>query len=146
MLTQATAVKAANAAAHVFGYRNLVKALPWFTTVRTKLVDPAYSGFFLRFKPGGAFPNGSYHVPACDTTYDPPLCSVFYHDQEQSPAVPSPDDPNPDGACVGHCDCGGVPCGEYLFDHRNGTMLRSWLLEEVIGNGLGPVMSGYFVS
>ena len=25
--------------------------------------------------------NTSYHVPACDTNYNPPLCSVFYHDQ-----------------------------------------------------------------
>jgi hypothetical protein len=26
-----------------------------------------------------------------------------------------------------------VPCGEYLFDHRNGSMLRDWLVETVIG-------------
>jgi hypothetical protein len=58
------------------------QALPWFSTVRAKLEDPAYAGFFLKFKPGGAFPNGSYHVPNCDADYDPPLCSAFYHDQE----------------------------------------------------------------
>jgi hypothetical protein len=65
-----------------------LKALPWFTTVRTVLDDPAYSGWFLPFKQGGYFPNGSYHVPNCDTNYDPPLCSPLYHDQEQviSPA------------------------------------------------------------
>lgn len=28
--------------------------------------------------------NGTkWHVPACDTNYDPPLCSDLYHDQEQ---------------------------------------------------------------
>jgi hypothetical protein len=53
------------------------QALPWFSTVREKLVDPAYAGWFLRFNPD----NTSYHVPACDTNYNPPLCSVFYHDQ-----------------------------------------------------------------
>lgn len=31
---------------HVFVYRNLVKALPWLTSVREKLIDPQYSGFF----------------------------------------------------------------------------------------------------
>ena len=75
LVTQAVATKVLNPAAHPFAYRNTVKALPWFSTVRAKLTDPAYAGFFLKFKPGGAFPNGSYHVPACDTTYDPPLCS-----------------------------------------------------------------------
>jgi hypothetical protein len=79
--------------------------------VREKLVDPAYSGFFLKFNPNVT----SYHVPNCDDNYSPPLCSVFYHDQEQTPEVPTPQNPNPDGKCVGTCDCGGVPCGEYLW-------------------------------
>ncbi len=52
--------------------RSLVKALPWFSTVREKLVDPAYAGFFLKFAP-----NATYHVPACDNNFSPPLCSVF---------------------------------------------------------------------
>lgn len=146
--TQAEMTKAVNPSTHVLGYRNLVKALPWFTTVREKLVDSAYSGFFLPFKPGGSLPNGTYHVPNCDDTFSPPLCSTLYHDQEQSPAVPSPANPTPDGACVGTCDCGGVPCGEYLFDHRNGSMLRDWLIAEVIlgPNGMGgPYMDGFFI-
>jgi hypothetical protein len=77
LLTQALAIKASNPLSTPFVYRNLVKALPWFTEVRVKLEDPAYSGFFLHFKP-----NATYHVPACDTAYDPPLCSDLYHDQE----------------------------------------------------------------
>ena len=126
MLAQARALRAANPAMRPLTYSNLVKALPWLTPVRRALADPAYAGFFLKFRPGGVWPNGSWHVPACDTTYSPPLCSEFYHDQSQSPAVPSPSNPNPDGACVGTCDCGGVPCGEYLYDWRNGTQLTQW--------------------
>ena len=34
----------------MFVYRNMVKALPWYKSVREKIVDPAYSGFFLPFK------------------------------------------------------------------------------------------------
>ena len=148
LVTQAGELRAANPRARVFSYFNLVKALPWMSSVRRVLADPAYAGFFLRFKPGGAFPNGSYHVPACDTTYDPPLCSEFYHDQEQSPAVPSPANPSPDGACVGHCDCGGVPCGEYLFDWRNGSMLTDFIVNEILLGPLGMgsgVISGFFL-
>ena len=29
------------------------------------------------------------------------------------------------------CDCGGVPCGRYLYDHRNNSM-REWLIKEHI--------------
>ena len=47
-----------------------------------KLTDPAYAGFFLKFKP-----NATYHVPNCDDNYSPSLCSEFYHDQEQTPEV-----------------------------------------------------------
>jgi hypothetical protein len=112
--------------------------------VREKLVDPAYSGWFLRFAPGGSLPNGSYHVPACDDTYNPPLCSEFYHDQEQTPAVPSPADPAPDGACVGVCDCGSVPCGEYLWDHRNAS-LRPWLISTLVDPIRNDGISGWFV-
>ena len=34
----------------VFVYRNLVKALPWFESVRRKIEDPRYSGFFLKVR------------------------------------------------------------------------------------------------
>ena len=33
----------------VWVYRNLVKALPWYSLVREKLNDTAYAGFFLKF-------------------------------------------------------------------------------------------------
>ena len=136
LVTQAVMTKKANPASHVFTYRNLVKALPWFSSVRTKLDDPAYSGFFLKFKDGI---NGTYHVPAC--TFE--KCSAMYHDQEQTP-----EHPKGDGSCVDKCDCGKNPCGEYLWDHRNGTMLREFLVNEFImgKTGVGhPDIDGLFI-
>ena len=103
------------------GFSDLVKALPWYTAVWTKLADPAFDGWFLKFS--GA---NNYHVPACDSNYDPPLCSHHYHDNDQTPGHP-----RGDGDCAAPCDCGGVPCGEYLWDHRNAS-LRTYILNEVV--------------
>ena len=51
----------------VWVYRNTIKALNWYTSVREKLDDPAYSGWFVKFKDyQGPESNTSYHVPACD--------------------------------------------------------------------------------
>lgn len=141
LVTQAVRTKAANPKSHVGVYRNLVKALPWFTSVREKLVDPAYSSWFLSFANNG---KGSYHVPVCNSTTPPSshptACSAFYHDQEQTPEVPTPSNPNPDGKCTdGYCDCGAVPCGEYLWDHRNASC-REWLVNEFI---MGPTAIGH---
>jgi len=138
LLAQSVLIRTASNMSRPFAYRNLVKALPWFSTQRRKLEDPAYSPWFLPFSG-----KGDYHVPDCDTTFTPPLCSKLYHDQLQTPAVPSPSNPNPDGACKDHCYCGGVPCGEYLFDWRaantsiNGQTLLEWVLEEVVGGPTG---------
>ena len=85
LLEQAESTKKLNPDTHVFVYRNLVKALPWFTSVREKLDDPQYAGFFLKFSPTK---NGSYHVPDC-APEDPTKCSEFYHDQLQTPEVSS---------------------------------------------------------
>jgi hypothetical protein len=123
----------ANTNTHTFVYRNIVKALPWFSTVRAKLVDPSYDGFFLRFATENKTEQ-EVHVPRC-AVENASKCSNLYHDQEQTPQVPTPQQPHPDGACdPSHgCDCGfGLPCGEFYFDHRNGTMLREWLVEEVV--------------
>ena len=70
LIEQARMTKATNPATKVFVYRNLVKALPWYTSVYTKLADPQYSGWFLKFSG-----KNDYHVPQCDNTYSPPLCS-----------------------------------------------------------------------
>jgi len=64
----------------------------------------------------------------------------LYHDQDQTPEHP--------GECTDACDCGpGLPCGEYLWDHRNES-LRSYLINEFIlgPNGLGnPNVSGFYL-
>ena len=72
-------------------YRNTIKALNWYTSVRQKLDDPRYSGWFIKFRgfsdvqyPGGQgkAQNGTFHVPTCDwfgNATHPPKCSGFYH-------------------------------------------------------------------
>lgn len=126
LIQQAEAVKAANPHTRVFVYRNLVKALPWFGSVRAKLENPAYSGWFLTFKPGS-----NYSSPPCTGA----LCSMLYHDQDQTPST----SPDADGRCFEACDCGSLPCGEYLWDHRNES-LRRWLLDEYL---FGPSALGH---
>ena len=76
LVTQAQLNRKINPNSRAFVYRNLVKALNWFGSVREKLDDPAYSGFFLKFDPAL---KGKYHVPQCDSNYSPPKCSIFYH-------------------------------------------------------------------
>jgi hypothetical protein len=100
---QAARLKAVRPGVRVFGYRNIVKALPWFSAVRNAMDAPEYSGYFLKFDPS----QSPYHVPQCDKNYDPPKCTPFYHDEEQTPGYPSGD-----GNCPGPCDCGVHPCGE----------------------------------
>ena len=142
LLEQCARLKALNPALRCFVYRNLVKALPWYSSVREKVTNPAYAGWFLKSKVGGPFGNGSFYVPQCDTAFDPPLCSPLYHDLEQTPGFP-----HGDGSCPGPCDCGGVPCGEFLWDHRNAS-LRSFIVNEFIAgpNGLGNSnVSGFFL-
>ena len=101
LLEQAVRTKSKFPHVRTWVYKNIVKALPWMSDVREKITDPAYAGWFLRF----AF-NTTPHVPTQG--------SPFYHDQEQTPRG----------------DCG-VPCGEYLFDHRNES-LREWIIRDYI--------------
>ena len=139
LVEQALALQAANPGNRVWIYRNLVIAYPWFPSVREKLTDAAYSGWFIKFAAVGPN-NGSYYVPRCDDNFSPPLCSRFYHSQDQTPGYPKGD-----GNCPGPCDCGGVPCGFYLFNHANttavrGQTLRSWLLDDFV---FGPTGVGH---
>ena len=157
LLYQAQAIKSANPQTKLFVYRNLVKALPWFIDVRNKLIDPNYSSWFLPFKL-----NGPYNVAPCTNTSVSTKCSNLYHDQLQTPQIPA--------LCtVGNdCDCGtklginnnnnddsdvgsGLPCGEYLYDHRNES-LREWLVDTFILNsynntGLNgnSIIDGFFI-
>ena len=104
-----------------------MKALPWFGTVREKLTDPAYSGWFLHFRPNAS----NFSSPRCTGG----KCSSLFHDQDQTPST----GPDADGRCLDECDCGSVPCGEYLWDHRN-LSLRRWLIDDYI---MGPTALGH---
>ena len=88
--------------AHTARVMRSIKALNWFSSVREKLDDPQYSGWFIKFSG-----KGNYSQPACDTNYNPPRCSKFWHDQAQSPGYPKGD-----GSCAKPCYCGVNPCGE----------------------------------
>ena len=71
-------------------YRQSVKAEPWDRSVRVKLDDPAYAGFFLQYAPDYNYSwpvcNSTVKKPGCNTWpacdgSSPPKCSKFYHDQ-----------------------------------------------------------------
>lgn len=127
----------------VWVYRCSVYAYPWYTSVRTILDDPAYAPWFIKFKPG----NGTTINPKCDHNYDPPLCSDYFHMQEQTPGYPSGD-----GNCAAPaCDCGSVPCGFYLWNHSstavvNNQTFRDWFIHSYMFNTVGssPLVSGFF--
>jgi len=144
LLKQAEMTKKLNPETKVFVYRNVVKALPWFSSVRKILDDPNYSGFFLRFATNKS---RNYHVPQC-ALENSSKCSVFYHDQEQTPQVPTISNPHPDGSCSKDgCNCGLNPCGEYIFDHRNASV-KDWIIQNLIlsDTGLGsPSVDGMFI-
>ena len=122
-----------------FIYRNFVKALPWYTLVRTKITDPAYASWFMSFGPPTV--GNGWHVP---------LCTNLYHDQGQTPGYPHGDgDCDPPG-----CDVGSVPVGEYLFDFRavnvsvNGQTFISWYIDEYFFGPTGagsPLVGGFYV-
>ena len=120
-------------------YRGLCKALPWFTSVRKIITDPAYAPWFIKFSKQIIENHTKAHVPVCDKNYDPPLCSDYYHDQSQTPGYP-----HGDGDCAAPgCDVGTVPVGEYLFDHRNanvsvnGQTFIEWFIDDYFGGPAG---------
>ena len=126
LVAQAEAVHALNPETKIMVYRNFVKALSWMGSVREKLADPAYAGFFLHDVNG----------------------SLYYNDAQTPVPGPSPATLpcGNDCACDGACSCGEIPCGEYLFDHRNAS-LRAWLAD-VYTSALAvdlPAISGIFV-
>eukprot|EP00040_Diaphanoeca_grandis_P005810 m.34623 g.34623 ORF g.34623 m.34623 type:complete len:429 (+) comp17008_c1_seq1:66-1352(+) len=133
----------------VWVYRNGIKALPWYTTVRVKVTDPAYAAWFMHFSPAVQANHSLAHVPVCDTNYNPPRCSNLYHDQSQTPGYPKGDgNCDPPG-----CDVGSVPIGEYLFDPRAanvsiaGQTLMEWYIDEYLFSLTGagnPNISGFY--
>lgn len=126
MLLNLQQIRAVNPNAITWLYRNGVKALPWFTSVRTKLENPAYWGWFMPLANCSPAPG----VYVCG----PNATDNLYHDFEQTPSG----------------DCGvGVQCGEYVFNHRNES-LRSFLLGEYFfrptgANASGNMVNGFYV-
>ncbi len=117
---------------------------PWYTAVRKILDDPAYSPWFLKFKP-----EGPWYSPKCDTFHTPPLCTDFFHTQM--------DTPRPDGKGYGQCakpacNCSNTkPCGFYVFNHSsdvvvNGQSFPEWFVDSYMFNsaGMDPSVSGFF--
>jgi hypothetical protein len=133
LVEQASLLKAARPGVRVMGYRNIVKALPWFSSVREKMDNPKYASWFLPFDVHNKTP---YHVPQCDNNFNPPKCTALYHDLEQTPGFP-----RGDGNCPGPCDCGVHPCGEYLFNYLTDDIagLTDFLINDFI---LGPTLLG----
>jgi len=128
----------------VWVYRGSMWAYPWYTSVRLTLEDPAYADWFLKFKPQGPWTSSK-----CDNNYDPPICSDYYHNQEQSPGFPSGD-----GDCAPpNCDCGkGIPCGFYIWNHSSTTVVhgqtfQDWFINTYmldVAQGLSPLVSGFY--
>ena len=109
MVKQVEMTVAASPNTRAFVYRNSIMALPWLTTVREVIGDPAYAPWFMSFGSHTIANHSKSHSPLCDLNFDPPRCSDLYHDQFQTPGFP-----HGDGDCAPPgCDCGVVPCGEY---------------------------------
>jgi hypothetical protein len=142
LFKQVQMTAAATKGATVWVYRCSVYAYPWYTSVRTILDDPAYSDWFIKFKP-----MGPWFSPKCDKNFNPPKCSDNYHMQEQTPGFP-----HGDGDCAAPgCDCGKSPCGFYLWNHSSTTVVKGqkfqdWFIHDYMLNKVGqsPLVSGFF--
>ena len=142
MLTeQAAMVHARDPSVKLGVYRQSIKALPWLSVVREKLEDPAYSSWFIKFgdyKAGTNHSSGdpdTYNTNPCDAT----KCSGLYHEQTQVPEWTGDRKHVVDGNCQEECDCGKLPCGNYIFDHRNDSF-SEWFLSDG-----GPIISEHTI-
>ncbi len=123
-------------------YRGTMWAYPWYTSIRKTLENPAYHDWFIKFKPVGP-----WYSSKCDNNYNPPLCSDLYHNQEQTPGYP-----HGDGDCAApNCDCGGVPCGFYIWNHSSTTVVNNqtflqWFRDSYVFDyqGTSPLVSGMY--
>ena len=100
-----------------------------FGQFREKIEDPAYAGWWLPFGPDNTLPKCEFNA-----RLNKSLCSDFFHARS--------------GWTENGHDCGDViPCGDYVFNHRNQS-LRKWLVEEhMLGKmGMGhPAVDGYLI-
>ena len=101
--------------------RNLVIAYAAFAEFREKIADPAYAGWFLPFSPQ----NNESITPRCsfNTRTNRSVCSDLFHTTQPWDGVGM--------VRNGEMDCGEIPCGAYVFDHRNAS-LRRWLVDEFL--------------
>eukprot|EP00935_MAST-01C_sp_MAST-1C-sp1_P002224 g2224.t1 len=123
MVDQAAVMKRIAPETKVWIYRNLVQPYANFRQFREKLEDPAYAGWFVPFGPN----NSEKLTPRCELNprLNKTLCSDLFHTR-----LAWTED--------GH-DCGDViPCGDYVFDHRNQS-LREWIVKELM---MGPMGMG----
>jgi len=122
LVDQATLAAKAAPDTQIWIYRNLVIAYAEFKQIREKLEDPQYHSWFLPFAANAS-------APRCDKAGH---CSDLFHTPSQRPGG----------------DCGSVPCGWYVFDHRNQS-LRSWLVDDLMLGaryGLGNAsVSGFYL-
>eukprot|EP00662_Eupelagonemidae_sp_cell21_P001447 gene1447-biopygen87120 len=136
-------LKAADPKTKVWLYRGTIYAYPWYAETRKILDDPAYSPWFLKFKP-----TGPYVSPKCDVN-GTGKCTDYYHTQEQTPMYPA--GPDNRGQCAPPgCDCGTKPCGFYMYNHSaanvvvKGQTLREWFLDSYIFHNADGVDGFYF--
>ncbi len=127
MLYNLQQIKQVNPNGITWLYRNGIKALPWFTTVRKLLEDQSQWGLFMPLANCSPAPG----VYVCG----PNATNNLYHDFEQTPH--------------GTLDeCGvGVQCGEYVFNHRNASLTDFLLGDYFFGetSSLSPYVDGYYV-
>jgi len=115
LVMQAQQTKKVNPNTHVWVYRNIVKALPWFSTVRTKLEDPKYWGWFLHYK------NASGNTASTN----------LYHDFGQTPG----------GDCGNGVECGEY-LFDHRNDTLREWLINEYVVSQ---NGvLNPAIDGVF--
>lgn len=129
MLAQAVQMKSIAPDTKIYVYRNLAQAYANFAQFREKLEDPLYSDWWLKFGPESTMPRCELN-PRLNRT----LCSDLFHAKS--------------GWTENGHDCGDViPCGDYVFNHRNQS-LRKWLVEEHMLGAMGmahPGVDGYLI-
>ena len=90
--------------------------------LREKIEDPQYAGWFIHFGAG----NDEKKTPRCEFNprLNKQLCTDLFHTKLAWTEN-------------GH-DCGDhIPCGDYVFDHRNAS-LREWIVNDfMMGDALG---------
>ena len=103
-------------------YRNGIKALPWHESVRALLEDHSQWGLFMPL--AGCMPTPGNYVCGPNATQN------LFHDFEQTP----------------HGDCGvGIECGEYVFNHRNSSLINFLLSDYFFPQPFPASVSGYYV-